>query len=313
MVKVARQYDYAGEFKVQLVLPPDVKGVERRRGDHPGRQGRGQAGRSRSPPTPPPGNRAEPDRPGDGHGQRQCADRPGNEVQRECGEVSLGRASCQPQSEAAPLRIAANLIDARFPMRSALRSPVRPRCRALVARTTPGQEGHGVQPIKVVALDRKEPVVYEKDIEPILVNKCFFCHSGNVKEGKFDMSTYESADEGRQARRADRARQVGREPAGQARRQDEQAVHAAQERGAADAGGAGPHQAVDRPGGQAADRACARSRRWSSTPPPASVHAGPGRRRQPGQVGRRRRPRQPDPRLRRRLRHATSARLVDPA
>ncbi len=49
-----------------------------------------------------------------------------------------------------------------------------------------------VEPIKVVNLDRKEPVTYEKDIEPILVNKCAFCHSGNLKEGKLDMGTYET-------------------------------------------------------------------------------------------------------------------------
>jgi hypothetical protein len=49
-----------------------------------------------------------------------------------------------------------------------------------------------VQPIKVVTLDRKDPVVYEKDIEPIFVNKCSFCHSGNVKEGKLDVSSFDS-------------------------------------------------------------------------------------------------------------------------
>jgi WD40 repeat protein len=49
----------------------------------------------------------------------------------------------------------------------------------------------GVQPIPVVTLARKEPVVYEKDVEPVLVNKCMFCHSGAVKEGKMDMSSYE--------------------------------------------------------------------------------------------------------------------------
>jgi WD40 repeat protein len=49
-----------------------------------------------------------------------------------------------------------------------------------------------VGPIKVVQLDRKGPVTYEKDIEPILVNKCLFCHSGAVKEGKFDLGSYES-------------------------------------------------------------------------------------------------------------------------
>ncbi len=53
-----------------------------------------------------------------------------------------------------------------------------------------------VQPIQVVTLDRKSPVVYEKDIEPIFVNKCSFCHSGNVKEGKFDLSSYDSLMKG---------------------------------------------------------------------------------------------------------------------
>src|SRR6516164_8907551 len=52
------------------------------------------------------------------------------------------------------------------------------------------------QEIKVIKLDRKEPVVYEKDIEPILVNKCSFCHSGNVKEGKFDVSSFDSLMKG---------------------------------------------------------------------------------------------------------------------
>ncbi len=50
----------------------------------------------------------------------------------------------------------------------------------------------GVKPIAVVTINRKDPVVYEKDIEPVLVNKCAFCHSGNVKEGKFDVSSHDS-------------------------------------------------------------------------------------------------------------------------
>ena len=66
----------------------------------------------------------------------------------------------------------------------------------------------------------RTPVLYDKDIEPILVNKCIFCHSGNIKEGKLDMGTYEALDEGRQARGGRRARQVGREPAHQAGQQD---------------------------------------------------------------------------------------------
>jgi WD40 repeat protein len=50
--------------------------------------------------------------------------------------------------------------------------------------------------IKVVTIDHKDPVAYEKEVEPILVKKCFFCHSGNVKESKLDLSTYESLMKG---------------------------------------------------------------------------------------------------------------------
>src|SRR5262245_55139271 len=53
-----------------------------------------------------------------------------------------------------------------------------------------------VQPIKVVTLDRKEPVLYDRDVEPILASKCQFCHSGAVKEGKLDMASYETLVKG---------------------------------------------------------------------------------------------------------------------
>jgi WD40 repeat protein len=46
-------------------------------------------------------------------------------------------------------------------------------------------------PVKVVELDRKDPVVYEKEVEPIFYKHCTTCHSGSVKKGKFDISTYE--------------------------------------------------------------------------------------------------------------------------
>lgn len=58
----------------------------------------------------------------------------------------------------------------------------------------PRPKGHEL--IKIVQIDRKEPVLYDKDIEPILVNKCIFCHSGNRKEGNFDMATYEAVMKG---------------------------------------------------------------------------------------------------------------------
>ena len=58
-------------------------------------------------------------------------------------------------------------------------------------KVTPGNE-----PIKIVKLDRKEPVTYENDIEPIFVKKCAFCHSGNVKESRLDMGNYEGLIKG---------------------------------------------------------------------------------------------------------------------
>jgi len=53
-----------------------------------------------------------------------------------------------------------------------------------------------VQPVPVMKLDRKEPVTYERDIEPVLVNKCQTCHAGSVTEGQLDMGTYESLMKG---------------------------------------------------------------------------------------------------------------------
>jgi WD40 repeat protein len=47
------------------------------------------------------------------------------------------------------------------------------------------------EPIKVVPIDHKAPVDYLKEIDPILVKKCAFCHSGNVKEAKLDISSFE--------------------------------------------------------------------------------------------------------------------------
>lgn len=67
---------------------------------------------------------------------------------------------------------------------------------AVTAADPPAAAPVGVPPIKIVVLDRKEPVLYDKDIEPIFVNKCAFCHSGNIKEGKLDMATHESLMKG---------------------------------------------------------------------------------------------------------------------
>src|SRR5262245_39360085 len=54
----------------------------------------------------------------------------------------------------------------------------------------------GIEPIKIVKIDRKDPVTYDRDIEPIFVKKCAFCHSGNVKEARLDMGTYEGLMKG---------------------------------------------------------------------------------------------------------------------
>lgn len=51
-------------------------------------------------------------------------------------------------------------------------------------------------PIPVIDLKLTEPVDYNKHILPIFTGKCFVCHSGNVTEGKYDMSTHEKVLKG---------------------------------------------------------------------------------------------------------------------
>lgn len=53
-----------------------------------------------------------------------------------------------------------------------------------------------LEPIAEIKLDRKDPVSYEKDVEPIFANKCFVCHSGKEINGKLDMSSYEKLMKG---------------------------------------------------------------------------------------------------------------------
>jgi hypothetical protein len=50
--------------------------------------------------------------------------------------------------------------------------------------------------IEVVTLDRKEPITYEKDVEPILVKKCAYCHSGSIQESDLDLGSYEALMKG---------------------------------------------------------------------------------------------------------------------
>jgi WD40 repeat protein len=54
-----------------------------------------------------------------------------------------------------------------------------------------------VGPLKVLKdFKPKEPITYEKHVEPIFYKRCTVCHSGNVKEGKLDMSSYEALVKG---------------------------------------------------------------------------------------------------------------------
>lgn len=45
-------------------------------------------------------------------------------------------------------------------------------------------------PITPAAINHPDPVIYQTEIEPILVDKCMYCHSGSLTEGDFDMETY---------------------------------------------------------------------------------------------------------------------------
>ena len=66
----------------------------------------------------------------------------------------------------------------------------------LPALASAQQKKKTVKPIAVVKVERSNPVLYDKDVEPILVNKCAVCHSDNIKEGKLDLGTYEALMKG---------------------------------------------------------------------------------------------------------------------
>lgn len=52
------------------------------------------------------------------------------------------------------------------------------------------------EPIEVIKIERKDPILYEKDIHPIFKAKCTVCHSGALKEGKLDLESYEGLMKG---------------------------------------------------------------------------------------------------------------------
>src|ERR1051325_2151556 len=47
-------------------------------------------------------------------------------------------------------------------------------------------------PGKAIRIELKEKLTYEDHVEPILNKRCTVCDSGNVKEKKLDVSSYES-------------------------------------------------------------------------------------------------------------------------
>src|SRR5262249_36645291 len=126
------------------------------------------------------------DRPRHGYPQREYRRDARSQIQREHREV-VSDTTCQPD---APARARFRRFEMRW-------SPIISLIALFPAVALAQEKKAGsMDPIKVVALDRKTAVAYEKEIEPVLVNKCLFCHSGPVKEGRLDMSTYESLMKG---------------------------------------------------------------------------------------------------------------------
>jgi WD40 repeat protein len=69
----------------------------------------------------------------------------------------------------------------------------------IAASMVAGQEKpakNSTAPIKVVVLNRTAAVIFDKDIEPILANRCHVCHSGPIKEGQLDLGSYETMIKG---------------------------------------------------------------------------------------------------------------------
>lgn len=52
--------------------------------------------------------------------------------------------------------------------------------------------------IQVVELKRKDPVSFDKDIQPVFEKKCTVCHSGRELKGKLDLGSYEALVKGGQ-------------------------------------------------------------------------------------------------------------------
>ena len=62
--------------------------------------------------------------------------------------------------------------------------------------TALAQRKKGVEPVKIIKLDRKKPVSYADDVFPIFRKRCFACHSGSITEGDFDISSFDKLKKG---------------------------------------------------------------------------------------------------------------------
>jgi WD40 repeat protein len=69
-------------------------------------------------------------------------------------------------------------------------------CSSAITQEPKQEPKKDLMPILPIDLKRKDPIEYGADIEPIFRAKCYVCHTGNVTEGKFDMSTHANVMKG---------------------------------------------------------------------------------------------------------------------
>src|SRR5581483_4568837 len=160
------------------------------RHDRPGRQ-RGEA-QAEGPAGH--GSRECPERRRACHGGRQWQrqPRPRNQDQREHHEVTL----FSPGSGVTSARVSVPGLN-EIPGVSRMRCLLVAALAALVPLAARAQEEKkGPPPIKVPELKRTDAVSYEKEVEPIFYKRCVTCHSGSVKEARFDIASYEGLIKG---------------------------------------------------------------------------------------------------------------------
>lgn len=66
----------------------------------------------------------------------------------------------------------------------------------LSASAQGAKEAGPLKELKLELKDLKEPLTYEKHVETLFYKRCTVCHSGSVKEGKLDLSSYEGLMKG---------------------------------------------------------------------------------------------------------------------